>query len=375
MLSPKKNHLEYKWTPAERPAASVVCEVVRTMQPADGCDAEQQQQQGTEDEELQDVSAVCGDEEEHVGTCVADMTAVNVSVIEHDETLEEFARVRKDLEEAALHSRKTAAVDWSRAEEPPYVDRMSMLPHRSGIYYHGIPQGSAARAAAAASQLQNSLLLSASQQQPQQKQDRNPLNIRTNTRTASSWQDLDSLVERSILCDVPAEDLKPIAKALRSEKATMLLEGYLSEADKKALRAQPLLPSISASSSALSTARDTLIDSQRTHQPQPLGCDEDVDPLQQFIDAENIIERRRFVGEKWLDKITLFQSLEIFRVMFQRRYREKRQEGVMTEVVKLGLRRWWRQTERRLRAERVAPAFPKPPLALRLKKTCPFLID
>lgn len=345
--NPRCSTLAYQWTPAEKKPAACVRHDEHEDMSAAAAAAVEVSQVPTDCSEtaLLDISDVPPpDDDEKTDDHVA--SAAGSSHVDEEEgaNIDALTRIGQDIKEAIVCVASSAAVDWSRAHEP----RRHM---------RNPPQGTAVRVA---SQLKMDGATST----------RNPLNSKTRTREASSWHHLDDLVEQSILCDVPAEDLKPLGKPLRSEKATLLLEGYLSEADKRALRSTQLIGTASASSSSPNTARD----SAGAATPIAAGRLEDADPLQHFLDAENTIERRRYIGEKWLDKITLVRSLSVFHKLFQKRYREKQSEGVMTDAVRFGLRRWWKRTEQRVRVQRHQP-FPRPPPAKLLKMQCAFMAD
>lgn len=167
----------------------------------------------------------------------------------------------------------------------------------------------------------------------------------------AGWRQLDMQIEASILDGVPEENLKPTAKPARSEKATMLLYGYVSEADRAALRTT----STTTASSGVSLNDDAALEksgskSLRIANSSESDDDDNKDPtsiaqrtsssIQAFLDKENEIENRRFVAERWADKVTFVQSYFTLKNIFIAIYQAKSIEFVITPQIRRRLKLW-----------------------------------
>lgn len=260
---------------------------------------------------------------------------------------------------------------------------------REMLQKHKIAQGSAARSAAL---LRPELAAHRSTQVPAAGRGVVPASaglLGVAKTRAIHWSHLDSIVEASLLRDVPVENLQAVAKPQRSEKATMLLYGYINESDKKALK-QQAAPQSSASSSALSTARDhmdnsALLDEAGAEEDSAvvLGMQAEPNPLQHFLDCEDVQERRRFVGERWLDKVVLVESLQCFTKICDDIAKARSIADSVTVRIRCRMLRWLKTARRALYTNAVmreaAPdvyshPFRPPPIAL-LKQTHPMLLD
>lgn len=218
--------------------------------------------------------------------------------------------------------------------------------------------------------------------------------------SALSWAQRNKEIEHSILADVPEENLKPVTKALRSDKATMLLYGYMTEADRTALQSHAAVEgeaiekdSMDGDASALPTPTSAQGEREQlrlaTLKESGLvsgGIERSgAEVVAHFLQTEERLESERFRIERWSDKIALARSLAHFKKCFQTRFLSKTIADVATPLVRLRMRRWLEHSRRtRVIREAVAKAndgnrtaktFPNIPSALLLKQTVPMMRD
>jgi CRP-like cAMP-binding protein len=180
-------------------------------------------------------------------------------------------------------------------------------------------------------------------------------------RSSLSWPSQDLATEQEILAGVDPANLSPSQKAYRCEKATLLLYGYMSAAERESLRnptTSNLFPSPSTASGmptrdipfagrSVLVTDDTLLLSADDVAPLPN------DPLDRFLACEDAVEVRRFRQERWCDKIVFCSSIVVLLSALRQHFARKTLREVLTPMVLFRVEVWKRKAlNERVRLQR-----------------------
>ena len=162
---------------------------------------------------------------------------------------------------------------------------------------------------------------------------------------ALNWDAQDRRVEAEIFAEVDPSNLSPVQKAWRSEKATVLLYGYLNTAERDTLRKEGSNPQRSSSQQQHEWSADDMLMSESFENPANAKSD---DPLEQFLACEDSVEVGRFRAERWVDKVWFFKSVDIFRRALQEHFARKTLRDVLTPMVLFRVTKWRQQAAREM---------------------------